>query len=192
MNAVKLLLRVTSASELPKAPPESDNVDAERELHATSYGIASDPITKFAIVFSALIHDADHAGVPNSQLVQENTEIAAIYKGKSVAEQNSVDLAWGLLMDPKYRALRRAICETPEEMQRFRSVVINCVLATDIGDKELGELRKKRWETAFSEETNLMEQNPRENINRKATLVIEHIIQASDVAHTLQVCPSLV
>jgi len=58
----------------------------------------SDPLTQFAVVFSALIHDADHAGVPNMILMKEKPRLAALYKNKSCAEQNSVDLAWNLLM----------------------------------------------------------------------------------------------
>eukprot|EP00980_Cylindrotheca_fusiformis_P021261 scaffold8180_cov87-Cylindrotheca_fusiformis.AAC.1 len=63
------------------------------DLAGHSYGITSDPLTQFAVVFSAIIHDVDHPGVPNAQLVKEKTRNAQIYK-KSVAEQNSVDLAW--------------------------------------------------------------------------------------------------
>ena len=57
-------------------------------------------------------------------------------------------------------------------------------MATDIMDKDLKALRNGRWERAFSEK--VVDHNERENINRKATIVIEHLIQASDVAHTMQ------
>jgi hypothetical protein len=61
------------------------------------------PLTQFTLGFSALIHDLDHPGVPNSQLVkQEGADIADLYRNQSVAEQNSVDLAWELLMEPTY------------------------------------------------------------------------------------------
>ena len=56
-------------------------------------------------------------------------------------------------------------------------------MATDIMDKDLKALRNARWETAFSEQPAPMCQD---NINRKATIVIEHLIQASDVSHTMQ------
>lgn len=48
-------------------------------------------------------------------------------------------------------------------------------------DKDLKQLRDKRWDRAFSEDH---EERDIEKVNRKATIVIEHIIQASDVAHT--------
>eukprot|EP00980_Cylindrotheca_fusiformis_P017838 scaffold5650_cov121-Cylindrotheca_fusiformis.AAC.6 len=65
----------------------SETVDLV-DLAGHSYGITSDPLTQFAVVFSAIIHDVDHPGVPNAQLVKENTRCAQIYK-KSVAEQKS-------------------------------------------------------------------------------------------------------
>lgn len=56
------------------------------------------------------------------------------------------------------------------------------ITATDIFDKELNNLRKERWGKAFSEEAlTKMEKN-----GLRATIVLEHIIQASDVSHTMQ------
>merc|ERR1712194_741841 len=115
------------------------------------------------------------------QLVKENTRLAQIYR-KSIAEQNSVELVWDLLMSSDYEDLRSCIYSSKDELQRFRQLVVNTVMATDIVDKELQTLRKMRWEKAFSfsdDEANL-------NENRKATIVIEHLIQASDVSHTMQ------
>ena len=64
----------------------------------------------------------------------------------------------------------------------------NVVLATDIFDKELNDLRKARWNKAFHGDGDKHDAKPRdENYNGlRATIVIEHIIQASDVAHTMQ------
>ena len=57
------------------------------------------------------------------------------------------------------------------------------VMATDIADKELNGKRKERWRQCFDE----WPDNPtNDDIQRKATIVIEHLIQASDVAHTMQ------
>ena len=120
-------------------------------------------------------------------LVHEEQELATKYNNKSVAEQNSVDLAWNLLMNPQYDALRVCICQDGAEFQRFRSLVVNSVMATDIMDKQLGQKRKDRWNKAFSEEEGPAEEDERTQINRKATIVIEHLIQASDISHTMQV-----
>uniref|UniRef100_A0A7R9ZSQ7 PDEase domain-containing protein n=1 Tax=Craspedostauros australis TaxID=1486917 RepID=A0A7R9ZSQ7_9STRA len=189
-------------------------------LHKTTYGIASDPLTQFSCILAALIHDVDHSGVPNAQLIKEQTAIASLYKNQSVAEQNSIDLSWDLMMGPQFEKFRSCIYKTREELDRFRQLLINAVLATDIVDKELGAFRKNRWNKAFSEKEQrrrrraigpmissnsfssimslddltmtdqqieqVKQEKRMEEKNRMATIVIEHLIQASDVCHTMQ------
>jgi class 3 adenylate cyclase len=178
MSVVKLMSRVVAPDV------EAVNSDMEKSLHDYTFGITSDPLTQFACVFSALIHDVDHSGVPNTQLEVENPALAAVYKNKSVAEQNSVDLSWDLLQDESFSDLRAAIYITEDEMQRFRQLVVNSVMATDIMDKDLKTLRNARWDRAFAKERT--EESKKDAIDRKATIVIEHLIQASDVSHTMQ------
>ncbi len=167
------------------------------------------------MVFSALVHDVDHVGVSNGQLAKEQPKLADKYKNQSIAESNSVDLAWDLLMQPCFKELQLCIFADRSEFLRFRQLVVTTVLATDIFDQQLKALRNMRWERAFHpDELNLLDR-PDElsssamsvsestdvsnsistsvrgevkntSTNRKATIVIEHVIQASDVAHTMQ------
>jgi hypothetical protein len=141
--------------------------------------------SRFSILFILTFSFFPITGVPNAQLVEEQTRIAVAYKNQSIAEQNSVDLAWNLLMDDRYSALRATIYKDSTEMKRFRQLVVNSVVATDIVDKELKNLRNARWAAAFSESPDNNE-DEQVAVNRKATIVIEHLIQASDVAHTMQ------
>lgn len=180
-SVVKLMSRIVAPSCI-----KTGGGDTAVTLHDHTYGITSDPLTQFACVFSALIHDIDHSGVPNAQLIQENPTLALCYKNKSVAEQNSVDLAWELLMDDSYAALRNAIYQGADEKQRFRQLVVNSVMATDIMDKDLKKIRNNRWEKAFSEGAVAPNETEKDRVDRKATIVIEHLIQASDVVHTMQ------
>jgi 3'5'-cyclic nucleotide phosphodiesterase len=143
-----------------------------------------DPMTQFAIALAALLHDLDHPGVTNTTLVQEKADVALLYGNKSVAEQNSVDLAWQLLMEDQFFDLRRAIYCTKAEFLRFRQLMVNTILATDIMDKDLKMLREERWKKAFSIRDSMGDAFYARN--RKATIVIEHLIQASDIAHTMQ------
>jgi hypothetical protein len=100
-----------------------------------------------------------------------------------------------LLLQPEVSELRLAICGDSAGMVRFRQLVINSVMATDLGDKELKKLRNGRWDKAFQKEQpgKTLPESPvgspatnRIDLNRKATIVIEHLIQASDVSHTMQ------
>jgi hypothetical protein len=181
MSVTKLLSRIV----VPDIGEETGK-DMASTLHDHTYGITSDPLTQFACVFSALIHDADHTGVPNSQLIKENSTLSKVYKDKSVAEQNSVDLCWDLLMDSNFDELRAAIYSTVDEKKRFRSLVVNSVMATDIMDKDLKMLRNNRWDKAFSDCARGHIDSKEDAVDRKATIVIEHLIQASDISHTMQ------
>jgi 3'5'-cyclic nucleotide phosphodiesterase/Adenylate and Guanylate cyclase catalytic domain len=100
MSVNKLLSRIVA--------PDIDDV-SEKKLHDHTYGICSDPLTRFSVLFSALIHDCDHAGVPNAQLVKEGIPMVKLYDGKAVLEQNSLDIAWDLLLEPSFKKLRQGI-----------------------------------------------------------------------------------
>jgi hypothetical protein len=119
--------------------------------------------------------------------------------------------AWNLLMDYSFRDLRMAIYSNQAEQKRFRQLVVNTVMATDIMDKDLKALRNGRWDKAFKDSS--LPESPKDIVDRKATIVIEQyvcmnasfetsvvgicaqsfsasfyssLIQASDVAHTMQ------
>jgi 3'5'-cyclic nucleotide phosphodiesterase len=137
----------------------------------------------------------DHAGVPNSQLVKEQAPTAQRYQGKSVAEQNSIDVAWNLLLQPSFVDFRQALCSTVMDMKRFRQLIVNIVMATDLMDPDLKRLRNNRWTTAFASSTAMNSISESDQISsssdsvdthRKATIVLETLIQASDVSHTMQ------
>jgi 3'5'-cyclic nucleotide phosphodiesterase len=206
-SLVKLLQRVVTP-DVNVSLPSNCNNDAQvvvealaANLHASTYGITSDPLTQFAVVFAALVHDVDHPGVGNGQLAAENDPMAALYSDGSPAEQNSVSIAWNLLMSGTYRDLRSCLFASEADLKRFRQLVVNAVLATDIFDPDLKAFREARWGKAFAgcgqEDGGAIEKagdadsaadadETTTTTNRKATVVIEVMIQCSDVAHTMQ------
>jgi len=175
MSARKLMQRVTTsqqhgASEKPK------------EVFEETFGLSDDPLAQFAVVFAALIHDMDHGGVSNSQLIREDNELAKTYNGRCIWEQHAVDLAWSQLMQPEFEELRECICADESELKHFRQVVINSVLATDFMDEQLVALRKERWEKAFGDKVDAK----KKNLNLKASIVVKLVMQASDSFHAIQ------
>lgn len=168
MTAKKLLGRLVL---------QSSDLSSE-EKHNQSFGLISDPLTQFAVVFAALIRDMDHSGVPNAQLAQENDELAKRFHNRCISEQNSIELAWNQLMQPEFEDLRAAICADESELRRFRQILVKSVLATDFNDSELVERRKKNWEMAFGESS--------DDMDLKATIAIALLLQASDSFHTMQ------
>jgi hypothetical protein len=145
------------------------------------------PLVQFSVVLAALIHDMDHVGegrVPDDSIVD-------LYNGRSVAEQNSIDKAWSELMDPnkKYQQLQMAIFANPTELERFRKLLVNTVMATDMFDDELVQDRNFRWEQAFGDTNQDNSQKydgdgPDDDL--RATILVEHILQASNIGHTMQ------
>jgi 3'5'-cyclic nucleotide phosphodiesterase len=123
-----------------KYEPDANN--AEHDMHDFTHGIKLVPITILAILLSAVIHDVDHPGVGNRQLMKENPVLATLYHHTSVAEQNSFHIAWSILMHDQFVDLRSCLFKTQDEMDRFRQVLVKTVLATDIMDKKLKELRR--------------------------------------------------
>jgi hypothetical protein len=207
--------RIVNPIEVSTRDGSNDQIASN--MHDHTFGITSDPLTHFACILAGLIHDAEHLGVPYSTLVKEEHPLAKKYDSKSVAEQNSVDLAWNMLMSSEYKELQNCIYGNKEEYNRFRSIIVNgkshsmlsfassenmfilificylfccfmsVVMATDIMDKDLGAARKARWQMAFAGEDQCPDgKDTAVAVNRKATIVLEHLMQASDVAHTMQ------
>jgi hypothetical protein len=178
MSTAKLLQRIATRDVY------KEDISTQKEQYDYTYGISSDSLTKFAVVFSALIHDLDHVGVSNGQLVKEQHPIALSYHGLSPMEQHSFTLAFELLMEDSYNELRAALYHTQDEFNRFRQLCINCVIATDVFDKDLNTFREDRWKKTFATESPTLTED--DVWHCKATITIEYIIQASDVAHTMQ------
>lgn len=82
-----------------------------------------------------------------------------------------------------YIVLEYAVCDRQTLSHHCKFLFLQTVMATDIVDKDLKALRNDRWDKAFKDK---VEEDEEKDVNRKATIVIEHLIQASDVAHTMQ------
>lgn len=132
MSANKILSTIVAAEDCEANEDTADKLFGK--LHDFTFGITSDPLTHLACLFSAMVHDVDHSGVSNMQLCKEKDELAIMYENKSVLEQNSIDLAWEMLMEPSYSDLRSCLFPQEEDMHRFRKLLVNSILATDIFD----------------------------------------------------------
>lgn len=183
MSCMKMLSRVNHNTEAT-----NNNSKANEVVKEYTKDITSDPVTQFAVVYAALIHDVDHAGVSNDQLIKEKAPIASVYQNKSVAENHSFRLAWAYLMQPDFGELVECICgpNDPAEVGRFSGILLNAVLATDVFDKSLKADRDARWAHVFARREGPGDGDTEVVNHLKAHIVLEHLIQASDVVHTMQ------
>ena len=150
-----------------------------------TFGLATDNLLQFGMVFACLVHDVDHRGTPNFCLAKTDPSLYEQYKGTAPQEQNSFAVSWKLLMQPEFESLRACIYQSQEELVRFRQVMAKTIVATEIFDTDLSKLRLERWQQAFG--TTKQDGIDNDTIaSRKANAVMELVIQASDVSHTMQ------
>ena len=86
-------------------------------------------------------------------------------------------------MDDSYADLRAAIYRTDEEKKLFRQILVNCIMSTDLFDQKLKGRFESRWKVGFPDGP------PQEQVssrNLQATLIVETMVQAADIAHTMQ------
>jgi len=105
----------------------------------STFGLCSDPLTHFAVVFSALIHDTDHVEVSNFHAVKNQDGTTKVYRKRDMPLR-SLDLAWDVLMESSYDNLRSCMYTSKDEQVRLRKFLLNAVVATDITDSELQSL----------------------------------------------------
>ena len=143
------------------------------EIHALSkskprmFGLRTDSLMHFLMIFVGLIHDVEHQGIPNRQLAMEDDELAIIYNDQSIAENRSLTIAFRELLQKDYENLRQAIFVNSEEYRRFRKVATQLVLQTDIASPERTQIRKSRWKEAFGEDFQTMEAKVKHELKRR-------------------------
>jgi hypothetical protein len=103
-------------------------------------------------------------GIPNRQLAIEDDRLAVLYNDQSMAENWSLYVGFSELLQNDFSALRKVILqEGTDDYRRFRRIVIDLVLSTDIASPERTQISKSKWKEAFGD--------PYETIERKLRLV---------------------
>lgn len=103
-------------------------------------------IEKISVIYAALIHDVDHFGVTNSELIAKKHKYAILYNDQSVAEMNSLAIGLGVLNKKGYELLKDW---KEEERVKFRNLVIELVLCTDIADPHKKRVAYFRFEESL-------------------------------------------
>jgi Adenylate and Guanylate cyclase catalytic domain len=156
------------------ACPNEESEDAAT-LHDAS-GIRTDPLMRFALVLTALILDIEQCGLPSDELVPHDAAVASGYGEQN--EATSLDIAWKLLTEGPYEALRNCICRTKEQMQRLRVLL-------EIAVKAAGQT-EKGWHIVWNQRLSAASANEHGEMSDEdcqAMLVFGLIIQASRAAH---------
>ena len=92
-------------------------------------------------------------------------------------------------MQPAFKDLRACLFGNQEDVDFFRTLLVKTILATDLWDKEMSETRRRRWESVMSDSAKQSFGNQTSEVkiaSERAVVVVEHLIQVSDVSHTVQ------
>jgi len=76
-----------------------------------------------------------------------------------MAENWSLYVAFSEFLQDEFKDLRKTILPKVEDYRRFRTVIVNLVLATDIASPERTQIGKSKWKEAFGD--------PFETVERK-------------------------
>mmetsp|Transcript_6137 Transcript_6137/g.15178 ORF Transcript_6137/g.15178 Transcript_6137/m.15178 type:complete len:523 (+) Transcript_6137:60-1628(+) len=140
------------------------------ERLAYTHGFRDDPLMQFCLLFSALIHDVDHRGLPNRQLALDDEDLAMRYNDQSIAENNSLYVSFCELRKPKYARLKSMIFPDRKDYRRFRTACINLVLCTDIASPERTQLGKTKWKEAFGDPYETVERKLMKEVQKRKSI----------------------
>lgn len=159
--------------------------------------LSTNPMVHLALVFTALIHDVEHQGIGNKQLVNESNPLALKYKGKSVAENNSFDVSTNLLQQDSFHHLRQSMFGEYDDVSAtfapgdlmndtvtqdlirndlesfkslFHQISHDVIMATDISCPLRLEKGKLKWRQAFEGGNGSSGNNGTENMSCCSTI----------------------
>lgn len=162
------------------------------EKLANTFGFRDDPLMQFCMIFSAIIHDVDHRGIPNRQLELDDEDLAMQFNDQSIAENHSLFLSFVEIKKETYQNLRSVIFPDKKDYKRFRAACINLVLTTDIASPERTQLGKSKWKEAFgapyeSVERKLIKEAQKRKSSSPAQLLKEIEVKAKEDDESISV-----
>ena len=86
-------------------------------------------LEKFAILFSAIVHDIAHPGNTNQFEINSKSELSLIYNDNAVLENHHCSTAF-LLMGKQHLDFTKSLSR--DDYNKFRQMTIACIMATDM------------------------------------------------------------
>jgi hypothetical protein len=158
---------VISVNKLMDLILNTQDMNIPKMERPSTFGFRDDPLMQLALLFAALIHDVEHQGIPNRQLMMEDDVLAIQYNDQSIAEHRSLYIGFSELLKPEYKDLRSAVFPEMEDYRRFRKAVVDLVLTTDIASPERTQIGKSKWKEAFGDPYETVERKVRKQMERR-------------------------
>ena len=180
IEANKLMKFMGKIEESYMDNPYHNSIHAADVLYGTHYmvnvlkfGGTFSNLEKFAIFFSAAVHDVGHVGVSNNFLVRSKNKLAITYNDSSVLEHMHASTAFEI-----GHSLNFFKPFSNEDYTEFRRLVIDMILATDLAQHmafvaQLKTLNNKTTQFAVDE----------------PMIFMKTIVKLCDVGHSLKDLP---
>eukprot|EP00594_Rhizosolenia_setigera_P003342 CAMPEP_0178941660 /NCGR_PEP_ID=MMETSP0789-20121207/1533_1 /TAXON_ID=3005 /ORGANISM="Rhizosolenia setigera, Strain CCMP 1694" /LENGTH=502 /DNA_ID=CAMNT_0020620925 /DNA_START=2072 /DNA_END=3580 /DNA_ORIENTATION=- len=129
----------------------------QNEASDLAKSVQKNSFLHFVFIFSAFIHDLDHLGVSNKQLIDEDHPLAKKYSKdtSSIAEFHSISLAFEILVKEEYSHLVKEVFGENENsiLGKFHESVKKFVLNTDITNEKRQESLKDSYMRLVNRDT---------------------------------------
>eukprot|EP01059_Diplonema_ambulator_P036662 TRINITY_DN9236_c0_g1_i1.p1 TRINITY_DN9236_c0_g1~~TRINITY_DN9236_c0_g1_i1.p1 ORF type:complete len:365 (+),score=92.34 TRINITY_DN9236_c0_g1_i1:326-1420(+) len=109
-------------------------------LHLTNVASKLNALERLALYVSCFCHDVGHLGLSNSYLVNSGHPLAVRYNDKSVMENHHCCCTFDALGVPECNILSNL---QAEDKKRFRQIVVDLILSTDVSEHKKGYLAMK-------------------------------------------------
>jgi 3'5'-cyclic nucleotide phosphodiesterase len=195
MSITSFLNRITSMPTPLFMSDEGTDSESRNEHKKTANNVRNifnDPITSFACVLAGLIHDVDHDGNPKKE------SLANQLNRQPSQEQNAIEIAWSMLVQPNFMLLRQAIfgIDQPDrnpndsDLNRFRYIFVHAALATD---NDSHNRNGRQYQNKDDQSISLMYDEPEKVVQLtldspvdRAVRIIGYMMQISDIGHMIQ------
>ena len=161
-----------------RSRPYHNSTHGADTLHAMHYFINTCGLSRLtnklevlALMVGAAAHDANHTGTNNAFLVATQAELAITYSDRSVLEMHHLRTLFNILVRPDCDII---MALNAEDRRAFRKLVIELVLATDMGN---------HFEILSVFKTKIMGKELDAEDDECKTLILRMAMKAADVSN---------
>jgi len=139
-----------------------------------------DEVDLLAITIAGACHDHEHPGFNNMYLIDNKDPIAISYNDQSVLENHHIASSFAVMLsDAKYNVLTNL---NREDFKKARSLMIGCVLATDMS-KHFGECSK------FKTRIGADDYDPSKGLDKDSSIhMLFHLADISNATKPWELC----
>ncbi|SAM01595.1 hypothetical protein [Absidia glauca] len=143
------------------------------------------PLDALALVLASIGHDVGHPGVNNMFMIRTATPLALMYNDRSVLESFHAMVFFNILQRHCFRRLTE--WQTTAKYTRFRKIVVQSILATDMGmhDDYVNKIQRQRERL----DTSPVDVSNNDRAEEEIILICGSLIKCADIGNCARPFP---